>query len=471
MENSGDWFKPWYISSLSGWKQCVARSELVALALALTCARNLVIIIDSDYAANVLTFVQTKTLEELHLHHKIKHFDLYLIMHLAWQKWQERNVQVIVTKSHDLENSTSLLDRYYKLGNAFADHAAKEVTKHAGIVEFQQTRQSAWRYLDKMKQLWKQFFMFDYGISQLFIDAVHEQKLNKQTLDLPEPQQDDMMTQTPCTLNETIGLNALLVQDRTSTLQFIDWFDLGDPLHRRRRMSIYGATYFRCLFAFLLSIDWKPLHKPEEYTTFFELYVSFLHCFGIKVGVKTDPKTSGFSKASFQSPSLFTNLEDNRSITDEVRLFTTSLSTLETMVGCRLLPDHLPQASVITKRYSKRLALHGVKAAFNVPGFRSAKQTIEELCQIRHDGSDKQIAALNLKQRFTKPFSKHFQNLICPEDCLSSSSAQIQTWTRYRQSYLSGFKPAQTDVFVRSSHLSLIKQTLNKQFPGDASVN
>ena len=76
MENSGDWFKPWYISSLSGWKQCVARSELVALALALTCARNLVIIIDSDYAANVLTFVQTKTLEELHLHHKIKHFDL-----------------------------------------------------------------------------------------------------------------------------------------------------------------------------------------------------------------------------------------------------------------------------------------------------------------------------------------------------------------------------------------------------------
>ena len=161
----------------------------------------------------------------------------------------------------------------------------------------------------------------------------------------------------------------------------------------------------------------------------------------------------------------------NRSITDEVRLFTTSLSTLETLVGCRLLPDHLPQASVITKRYSKRLALHGVKAAFNVPGFRSAKQTIEELCQIRHDGSDKQIAALNLKQRFTKPFSKHFQNLICPEDCLSSSSAQIQTRTRYRQSYLSGFKPAQTDVFVRSSHLSLIKQTLNKQFPGDASVN
>ena len=98
MENSGDWFKPWYISSLPGWKQCVARSELVALALALMCARNLVIIIDSDYAANVLTFVQTKTLEELHLHHKIKHFDLYLIMHLAWQKWQERNVQVIVTK-------------------------------------------------------------------------------------------------------------------------------------------------------------------------------------------------------------------------------------------------------------------------------------------------------------------------------------------------------------------------------------
>ena len=383
-------------------------------------------------------------------------------MHLAWHAWPERNVKLIVTKSHDVENSSSLLDRYYKLGNAFADYAAKRVTQHAGLVEFQQTRRSAWRYLDKMKESWKQFFLFDYGISQIFIDAVHE---HKQTLDLSEPQPDDTMTETPCTLNEKIGLNALLIQDRASTLQFIDWFDLGDPLHRRRRMSMYGATYFRCLFAFLLTIEWKPLHKPEEFTTFLELYVSFLHCFGIKVGVKTDPKTSSFSKASFQSPSLFTNLEDNRSIADEVRLFTTSLSTLETMVGCRLLPDHLPQASVITKRYSKRLALHGIKAEFNVPGFRSAKQTIEELCQIRHDGSDKQIAALNLQQRFTKPFPKHFQNLICPEDCLSSSSAQIQTWTRYRQSYLSGFKPAQTDVFVRSSHLSLIKQTFKQTIP------
>ena len=56
--NSGDWFKAWYISSLRGWKQCVARSELVALALALICARHLVIIVDSDYAANVLHFCQ-----------------------------------------------------------------------------------------------------------------------------------------------------------------------------------------------------------------------------------------------------------------------------------------------------------------------------------------------------------------------------------------------------------------------------
>ena len=70
--NSGDWFKAWYISSLRGWKQCVARSELVALALALICARNLVIIVDSDYAANVLHFVKSKTIEELHSHHKLK---------------------------------------------------------------------------------------------------------------------------------------------------------------------------------------------------------------------------------------------------------------------------------------------------------------------------------------------------------------------------------------------------------------
>ena len=342
--------------------------------------------------------LKSQTLEELHSHHKMKNFDLYLIMHLAWHKWQERNVQIIITKSHDLENSTSLLDRYYKLGNAFADYAAKRVTQHAGLVEFQQTRQSAWRYLDKIKELWKQFFMFDYGISQLFIDVVHEQK---QTLDIPEPQSDDMMTSTPCPQNEQIGLPAILMQDRSSTLQFIDWFDIGDPLHRRRRMSMYGATYFRCLFAFLLSIDWKPLHKPDEYTTFFEPYVSFLHCFGMKVGVKIDPKTSGYSIAFFQSPSLFTNLEDNRTLAEEVRLFTTSLSTWETLVGCQLLPERLTEASVITKRYSKRIALYGIKATFNAPGFRSAIQTIEELCQIHHDGSDKQIAVLNLKQRFT----------------------------------------------------------------------
>ena len=119
------------------------------------------------------------------------------------------------------------------------------------------------------------------------------------------------MVSPPNTQSDQIGLNALLIQERSHALQFIDWFDYGDPLHRRRRMSMYGATYFRCLFAFLLSIEWQPLQKNEEFTTFFELYVSFLHCFGIKVGVKIDPKISGYSIAFFQSPSLFTNLEDN----------------------------------------------------------------------------------------------------------------------------------------------------------------
>ena len=162
---------------------------------------------------------------------------------------------------------------------------------------------------------------------------------------------------------------------------------------------MYGATYFRCLFAFLLSIKWQPIRKNDEFTTFFELYVSFLHCFGLQVGVKIDPKISGHSIAFFQSPSIFINLEDNRTLAEEVRLFTTSLTTLETMVGCQLFPERLTQVSLRTKRYSKRLMLFGVKAAFNAPGFRSAIQTIEELCHNRHDGSDKQIAVLNLKQQ------------------------------------------------------------------------
>ena len=29
----------------------------------------------------------------------------------------------------------------------------------------------------------------------------------------------------------------------------MDLFDLGDPYHRRRQMSSYGATYNRCLLA------------------------------------------------------------------------------------------------------------------------------------------------------------------------------------------------------------------------------
>ena len=83
---------------------------MTALALTLMCAKNLIIIVDSDYAANTLAFVQSKTLDELHSYHNVVNFDLYLIMHLAWHKWQERNVKVVVTKSHDLENATSLLD-------------------------------------------------------------------------------------------------------------------------------------------------------------------------------------------------------------------------------------------------------------------------------------------------------------------------------------------------------------------------
>ena len=205
LSNSGDWFKPWYISPLPGWKQCVARSELIALALTLMCAKNLIIIVDSDYAANVLTFVQNKTLEELNLYHNRVNFDLYLIMHLAWHKWQERKVQIVVTKSHDLENSTSPLDRYYKLGNAFADYAAKKVTKDAGIVEFHQTRQSAWRYLDQKKQLWKQFLSFDLAISQLFLYALDKKTQTSKPPDKPE-------TTTPHetqNVDTQIGLNNL----------------------------------------------------------------------------------------------------------------------------------------------------------------------------------------------------------------------------------------------------------------------
>ena len=111
--------------------------------------------VDSDYAVRVLEFVKDKSLEELNLFHWKRNFDLYTIIHSSYHYWPNRSIQVKVIKSHCLEESRTLKDRYEHLGNEFADLAAKTIAKNQGIVEFFQTRSSLWTYVEKAETDWK----------------------------------------------------------------------------------------------------------------------------------------------------------------------------------------------------------------------------------------------------------------------------------------------------------------------------
>ena len=78
------------------------------------------------------------------------------------------------------------------------------------------------------------------------------------------------------------------------------------------------------LTSLLTSINWKQCRPSSDGVTFLEMYLCFLHCFGLRVGIKTHSKYP-----SFQSPSLFEHLEDHRTIMDELRAFISSATTLE----------------------------------------------------------------------------------------------------------------------------------------------
>ena len=119
-----------------------------------------ILVLDSDYAARVLEFVKDKSLEELNLFHWKRNFDLYVIIHSSYHYWTNRHVQIKVIKSHCLEESHNLEDRYERLGNEFADLAAKTIAKDQGIVEFFQSRSSLWNYVEKAEHDWKVFYEF-----------------------------------------------------------------------------------------------------------------------------------------------------------------------------------------------------------------------------------------------------------------------------------------------------------------------
>ena len=114
----------------------------------------------------------------------------------------------------------------------------------------------------------------------------------------PKDKNDDLDTQRPAVNYIAVTDHEQPAQDRKEimkeVLTSIDWFDQGDPLHRRRRMSSYGAMYFRSLLAFLLSINWTPTQHHQDGTTFLELYVCYLYCFGLKSRDQCGPKMPGF---------------------------------------------------------------------------------------------------------------------------------------------------------------------------------
>ena len=130
-----------------------------------------ILVLDSDYAASVLEFVKDKSLEELNLFHWKRNFDLYVIIHSSYHYWNDRHIKVKVIKSHCLKKTQNLEDRYERLGNDFADLAAKTIAKDQGIVEFFQSRSSLWNYVEKAEHDWKAFYEFCYGVAQTFLNA------------------------------------------------------------------------------------------------------------------------------------------------------------------------------------------------------------------------------------------------------------------------------------------------------------
>ena len=104
-------------------------------------------------------------------------------------------------------------------------------------------------------------------------------------------------------------------------LTFIDWFDQGDPLHRRRRMSSYGATMSH---VFPFSPGFLVVNQLDSDSTSSRRYhLPWAICLlpillWIESRDPRRPKIPGFP-VSF----LFSNLEDNRHFADELRSFNT----------------------------------------------------------------------------------------------------------------------------------------------------
>lgn len=123
------------------------------------------LILDSDYAADVFYFVCDKSESDLALYHWKQNFDLFFMVHSAYNLWPQRKVTVHVVKSHCLDSTNDSLERYYRLGNEFADLAAKTVAQEQGFVEYFQTRSSLWRYNEEAEHQSTSFFEWCHAVA------------------------------------------------------------------------------------------------------------------------------------------------------------------------------------------------------------------------------------------------------------------------------------------------------------------
>ena len=142
-------------------------ARVQSLAMSLLVGPHLQLILDSDYAADVFYFVCDKSESDLALYHWKRNFDLFFMVHSAYNLWPQRKVTVHVVKSHCLDSTNDSLERYYRLGNEFADLAAelKTVAQEQGFVEYFQTRSSLWRYNEEAEHQWASFFEWCHAVA------------------------------------------------------------------------------------------------------------------------------------------------------------------------------------------------------------------------------------------------------------------------------------------------------------------
>ena len=109
--------------------------------------------------------------------------------------------------------------------------------------------------LKKRKQTGKRY-EFCYGVAQTFLNAEEtdtQPQLFPTLITTIDPESQSQSFPNPSNIGDReqgLGQPYVDMELHSLDLTNLELFDLGDPFHRRRQMSSYGATYNRCLLAF-----------------------------------------------------------------------------------------------------------------------------------------------------------------------------------------------------------------------------